>query len=313
MPLSGLWQANCCFMAGLRFDMNDRHFNILRWTPVGISIALLILIAVVSVRTVSQLKNATYWRAHTFKVILEAQALEDKLFDAQSGVDHYVSTGTPHLLVEYRNNTNVEAQEFDELATLTRDNPEQQRRLRELSAAIKAVFDYDNRVMAIYGQKGPQAAEQADSGVQERQVLDPAIKDVENIEDGEKSLLAKRDATEQEDYHKAARLLIVASVFSAMLLILSNFLASREMARRRRAEARQLELIDKLQKSLADVKTLSGLIPICGWCKSVRSDSGYWQTVENFVQARTDANFTHSMCPACAEKWKGELVKAEEG
>jgi CHASE3 domain sensor protein len=293
--------------------MNDRSFNVLRWTPAAISAALLVLILLVSIRNVSQMRKATYWREHTFKVILDAQSLEDKLLDAQSGVDNYLSAGSPNLLVEYRNNTNDEALEFNELTSLTRDNSEQQRRLRDLSSAIKAVFEYDARVIAIYGQKGPQAAAQADSGAQERQILDPALKDVENFEKGEKTLLTQRDANEQADYHKAARLLIVGSILAAMLLLFSNFFASREMGRRRRAEIKQRELIDELQKSLAHVKTLSGLIPICGWCKSVRSDTGYWHSVEHYVRAHTDATFTHSMCPACAEKWKIELQKSGSG
>jgi CHASE3 domain sensor protein len=289
--------------------MNDKHFNFLRWTPVGISAALMILITAISVRTVSELNKATYWREHTFQVILDAQTLEDKLLDSQDGVDHYVTTGTPNLLLEYRSETNVEAREFSELTTLTRDNAAQQQRLKNLSAAVKAVFDYDNRIVAIYGHNGPKAALEADSGAQERQILEPAVKDVENIKDGEEVLLKQRDTTEQADYHKAARLLIVGSIIAATLLLLSNFFASREMARRRHAETKQRELIDELQKSLAHVKTLSGLIPICGWCKNVRSDTGYWQSVEQYVRAHTDAKFSHGMCPACAEKWKGEMLK----
>jgi CHASE3 domain sensor protein len=290
--------------------MKDRQFNILRWIPIAISIGLMILIAAISIRTVSELRKATYWREHTFHAILDAQTLEDKLLDAQSGVDRYVATGTPNLLVEYKNDTNVEARDFDELAALTRDNPEQQQRLKDLSEAVKAVFAFDNRVVAIYGQKGPKAAAQADEGAAERQILDPALKNVEKFKDGEETLLTKRDAAEQTDYHHAARMLVVGSIVAAVLLIFSNFFASREMARRRRAETRQRELIDELQKSLAHVKTLSGLIPICGWCKNVRSDTGYWQTVEQYVRAHTDATFSHGMCPSCAEKWKKDMSAA---
>jgi len=293
--------------------MKDRQFNILRWTPVGTSIALMILIAGISVRTVSELKKATYWREHTFQVILDAQAMEDKLLDAQNGVDRYASSGAPNLLVEYRNDTNMESREFDELAALTRDNAEQQQRLKDLSQAIQAVFAFDNRVVAIYGQKGPKAAAQADEGAEERQILDPALKDVEKFKDAEETLLKRRDTSEQTDYHKAARMLIVGSILAAALLIFSNFFASREMARRRRAESRQRELIEQLQTSLAQVKTLSGLIPICGWCKNVRSDTGYWQSVEQYVRAHTGATFSHGMCPICAEKWKGEMAAANKG
>lgn len=290
--------------------MNEKQFNLLRRAPVGISIGLMILIAVISVRTVSELKQATHWREHTFQTILDAQTLEDKLLDAQSGLDRYVATGAPNLLVEYRNDTNIEAREFDELLTLTKDNAEQQQRLKELSEAIKAVFAFDNRVVAIYGQNGPKAAAKADEGADERLILDPAIKDLEKFKNTEQTLLKERDNTEQTDYHKAARLLIIGSVIAAGLLIFSNFFASREMARRRRAETKQRELIDELQKSLAQVKTLSGLIPICGWCKSVRSDTGYWQTVEQYVRAHTSATFSHGMCPSCADKWKQDMSAA---
>jgi len=310
------WQANCFYLAVITEEfllgMKDRQFNILRWTPVAVSIALLLLIAGISIRTVSELRKATYWREHTFKVILDAQALEDKLLDAQDGVDRYVSSGAPNLLIEYKNDTNMEAREFEELSALTRDNPEQQERLKELSRAIKDIFTFDSHVVAIYSQKGSQSAAQADEGAEERLILDPALKDVENFKNSEESLLVKRDATEQKDYHKAARLLIVGSVVAAALLILSNLLASREMAHRRRAETKQRELIDELQSSLAEVKTLSGLIPICGWCKSVRSDTGYWQTVEQYVRAHTDVTFSHGMCPSCADKWKKDMTAAAE-
>ena len=55
-----------------------------------------------------------------------------------------------------------------------------------------------------------------------------------------------------------------------MLLVLANIMASREMARRRRAEIDREKLVFELREALAQVKTLSGLIPICGWCKRVR-------------------------------------------
>jgi CHASE3 domain sensor protein len=289
--------------------MKEKHFNFWRWAPVIASAVLMGVVAAVSVRTVSELNKATYWREHTFQVILDAQALEDKLLDGQRGVDGYVSTGIPNLLLEYKTDTNSEAHELTDLSNLTRDNPDQQQRLKNLSAAVKAVFDYDNRVIAIYGQNGLKAAAQAGNGAQERQILDPALKDVEQFKDTEEGLLEKRDTTEQTDYHKAARLLIAASIVAAALLVLSNFMASREMARRRRAETKQRELIDELQKTLAEVKTLSGLIPICGWCKSVRSDTGYWQSVEQYVRAKTDATFTHGMCPNCEKKWQADLTK----
>lgn len=56
-----------------------------------------------------------------------------------------------------------------------------------------------------------------------------------------------------------------------------------------------------LAQALGRVRTLEGLIPICAWCKSVRSDEGYWERVESFITAHTSAQMTHGLCPTCAE------------
>ena len=62
-------------------------------------------------------------------------------------------------------------------------------------------------------------------------------------------------------------------------------------------------LIHELQEALAKVKTLSGLVPICAWCKKIRDDQGFWRQVEVFVQSHSDAVFTHGVCPECRSKF----------
>jgi len=64
----------------------------------------------------------------------------------------------------------------------------------------------------------------------------------------------------------------------------------------------QEELIANLQKALADVKTLSGMLPICAWCKKVRNDEGYWQKIEAYMKSHLDLDFTHGICNDCAKK-----------
>jgi len=58
-------------------------------------------------------------------------------------------------------------------------------------------------------------------------------------------------------------------------------------------------LVRELRESLANVRTLSGLIPICSHCKRVRDDAGFWQQVEAYVHAKSGAKFSHGICPAC--------------
>ncbi len=62
------------------------------------------------------------------------------------------------------------------------------------------------------------------------------------------------------------------------------------------------KLNSELQTALDEIKTLKGLVPICASCKKVRDDDGYWQEVEHYVSAHTEANFSHGVCPNCMEK-----------
>jgi hypothetical protein len=57
-----------------------------------------------------------------------------------------------------------------------------------------------------------------------------------------------------------------------------------------------------LANELEKVKTLHGLLPICAWCKRIRDDHGYWNQVETYISAHSDADFTHGVCPECKDK-----------
>jgi DNA-binding response OmpR family regulator len=70
----------------------------------------------------------------------------------------------------------------------------------------------------------------------------------------------------------------------------------------RRKEEEQRGLISELQKALAEIRTLKGLIPICSCCKKIRDDKGYWNQLEIYISEHTDAVFTHAICPNCAER-----------
>ncbi len=91
---------------------------------------------------------------------------------------------------------------------------------------------------------------------------------------------------------------------------ITHFLAVKEdVTDRKRTDEERIKLVSELQRALAKVKTLSGLLPICAWCKRVRDDEGYWKQIESYVEAHSDAEFTHGICPECAEKHR-QAVKA---
>ena len=67
-------------------------------------------------------------------------------------------------------------------------------------------------------------------------------------------------------------------------------------------EKEREKLIIELQDALAEIKTLKGLIPICTWCKKIRDDKGFWKKIEHYIEAHSEAKFTHGICPTCAKK-----------
>ncbi len=66
-------------------------------------------------------------------------------------------------------------------------------------------------------------------------------------------------------------------------------------------EAR-LRVAERILGLQADVRNLEGLLPICSYCKKIRGKDDSWQQIESFVAQRTDAEFSHGICPSCFEK-----------
>ena len=63
------------------------------------------------------------------------------------------------------------------------------------------------------------------------------------------------------------------------------------------------ERVHELEAALAQVKTLSGMLPICASCKKIRDDKGYWTQIESYISHHSEAEFSHGFCPECARKW----------
>ncbi len=85
---------------------------------------------------------------------------------------------------------------------------------------------------------------------------------------------------------------------------ITHFLAVKEdITERKQTEAQREVLIKSLEEALASVKSLSGLLPICAGCKKIRDDNGYWSQVESYVQAHSEATFSHGMCPDCLKQY----------
>lgn len=68
----------------------------------------------------------------------------------------------------------------------------------------------------------------------------------------------------------------------------------------------------ELEKALAEIKTLRGILPICSKCKNIRDENGFWKQVDEYISNYTEAELSHSICPECAKKYYPEMNLYEE-
>lgn len=84
--------------------------------------------------------------------------------------------------------------------------------------------------------------------------------------------------------------------------------AQLDITRRKTAEMEKAELIGKLEKALAEIRTLRGIIPICASCKKIRDSSGAWNQLEQYIREHSEAEFSHGICPECAARLYPQLT-----
>jgi hypothetical protein len=82
-----------------------------------------------------------------------------------------------------------------------------------------------------------------------------------------------------------------------------------EISERKKVEKEKEALISKLQTTLSELKTLRGILPICSFCKKIRDDEGYWEQVEVNIKQRSDADFSHGVCPECTKKHYSQFIE----
>jgi len=104
-------------------------------------------------------------------------------------------------------------------------------------------------------------------------------------------------------------IIVVALVFTIALLSLNRYWVIGRINLQLNQKNAELDSLNKrLEKALADVKKLGGMLPICSHCKNIRNDQGYWQEIETFIKENSDADFSHSICPNCLKEIYPDLA-----
>lgn len=95
-------------------------------------------------------------------------------------------------------------------------------------------------------------------------------------------------------------LTLAGIILSLVIAVVATYLVSKA---RRKLQAQNYAL----QKALAEIKTLHGIIPICSHCKKIRDEKGLWNRLEEYIRNHSDAKFSHGICPSCREKHYAEF------
>jgi PAS domain S-box-containing protein len=118
--------------------------------------------------------------------------------------------------------------------------------------------------------------------------------------------LQRKDGSIFNLFISATPLMDLQGSFAGILSILSDVTKFTDMVEERE------RLIADLQNALANIRKLSGLLPICSSCKKIRDDQGYWSQLEEYIFEHSEAEFTHSLCPECAKQLFPRYYKPNE-
>ena len=229
----------------------SRHtgFNFLRWLPVTGSFTLMIMVAIIAANDVSKLKDASFWRKHTIQVLFTAQAYENTLSSLQRGVRGYAALGDTNGLTAFKQARESQKQTLATLMELTADNATQQQILNDLNSTLGSLLVFDDQLIKRFDERDNLPVFDVDTE-KENRTLFGRIRDLlDAFIANEQKLLDSRDVSEQTDIRHTERLLIAGCALAIGLLLLAHFMASYELAKRKRVEIKLAEQADALRRS----------------------------------------------------------------
>ena len=278
--------------------------------------------------------------AWTHEVIEELQDVASLVKDADMEARAYALTGQPEFLEPHRIAVARIQSRLRALKAMAASDPAPLAQLPELERLVVSRVDFITHQIEVQEAEGRQAAaQQALAADDARYSMDQIQRVLQDMEQLERATLEQRKKDASEATRVAALTFLRVNATALVVLLLAYFLAISYLRRRERAreqiqaayneleervrertldlaraneelnkdielrkkmaEERE-ELVKKMMAALAEVKTLSGLLPMCSKCKSIRDDRGYWKRIEAYISEHSDAQFSHGLCPKCA-------------
>lgn len=100
-------------------------------------------------------------------------------------------------------------------------------------------------------------------------------------------------------------------IFNRAISLIAVWITALLGLERKKTEQQKNAVLLEREKALEEVKILRGFLPICSSCKKIRDNSGDWSQLEGYIKDHSEAEFTHSICPECAEKLYPDFYTAK--
>ncbi|MBS4027488.1 MAG: CHASE3 domain-containing protein [Ignavibacteriales bacterium] len=301
---------------------------------------MLVTIGYFSYQSISNLLDAVELRRRSYAAQLSLHKILSQLKDVEVGERGYVMTGEKEFLESYFSGTQSIQAELNNLETLLKNYTQQSVLLTQLTSLVNQKLEFSKHRLQTYEKDGFHNTKDTVQREKERGIMESVRINAFALEKEEIILLQTNSALVTSSTKTTIAIIflgtLIAIIFlsGAIVLIhrennartqaekalrninydleqrvaertielgIINKKLNEEIAEKTEAEAELQKVIVSLQDALSKVKTLTGLLPICAWCKKVRDDTGYWSRVEDYLVHTTDAVVSHGICPDCAK------------
>ncbi len=271
-----------------------------------VSLILLFLVSWVSLGSIDALRAAGKDQLDWSMLTKELGDITPAILLAESGRRGYVPSRNPAALNMFKKGVDSVHKEIHEIVGLAAGQSSFLQRIGEIQREVdEAIITFQDSI-AAFQENGDMRLQDAflDKGLKHINAIGSSIEALTNEITKESE---QREAIVDQRTIDAKRLIHIMVILALIGGVVAVFIISRDLAVKSRLEKKQAELIEQLQHALKEVKTLSGLLPICASCKKIRNDSGYWTQIEEYVTEHSEAHFSHGLCEECAARLYPDL------
>ena len=216
--------------------------------PIVFALAILVVVGVVSYRSVTRLDESARWVGHTHEVLGTIEAVKVNIEDAKSSQRGYVISGSDDFLRLYALAKQNVLKMLADVRRLTYDNPGQQNRLNALASLVEARMELMDHTISVRSQQGFGPAALFVGSAPARLLTDETDKAISEIEQEERVLLKERGDIEKQSVRNTKLVIFLGSLLAFSIVPIATFVTNREIQKRAVAEK---EIISKTEKLTA--------------------------------------------------------------